>query len=316
MNGITWTVVAMMAAGPPAGVSDALVREALGRFPRQTVHFEICDLARIRPLPGYGVLRQRFLREDTLRLVTSLATLGVHEEDVDRLALGTGPGSGQQGLELYGVAQGRFDLATIMAAAQIAGIERVFVNGYPLYCFEGAGNSPCIAILNETLGVFGSRDMVDFMLWATDKTETLSSDPVVTARVARAPADATIWGVATGPAVAEWVRVVMPMPPEGQNSLAPLLANVTSIAYEVRTGQKVTLTADLTCANADAAARLRESLDTVRVLQQLAWQTMNQGVANPYQQMTFRTQGTQLLISLTIDYAVLGTASAPESPGH
>ena len=306
MNGFTWAVLAMIAAGPfggPAAVDD-LVREALGRFPRQTSHFEVCELTRMRSLPSYASLRERFMGGDVQQLVSSLATLGVRDEDVNRLALGAGPGP--QGLQLYGVAQGRFDLRTIMAGAQAAGIEPLRINGYAAYCFGGSTNSPCIAILNEARGVFGSRDMVDFMLYATEGTDSLANDPIVSARAARAPADAAIWGIATGPAVAEWVGVVMPMPAEGQNGLAPVLSNVVSVAYQVRAGQKATLTADLTCTSAESAAGLRQALDTVRLLQQLAWKELHPDAANPYQQLTFSTQGVQLLVNATMDYTALG----------
>ncbi len=308
MNVLAWTVLAMIVALPPggAGAVDELVREALVRFPRQTAHFEVCDLTRMRSLPSYAALRQRFTGEDVQLLAASLAALGVRDEDVDRLALGAG--SGPQGLQLYGVAQGRFDPRTIMSGAQAAGIEPLRINGYTVYCFGGATSSPCIAILSQARGIFGSRDMVDFMLYATDETDSLSKDPAVSARAARAPADATIWGMATGPAVAEWVRVVMPMPAEAENSLAPVLASVVSVSYEVRAGQQVVSTADLTCTSAGSAASLRQSFDAVRLPQQLAWKALHPDAANPYAQLTFRAQGTQLLVNATMDYAALGAA--------
>ena len=308
MNLMAWTALTMMAAGPVAGagVADDLVPDALGRFPRSTSHFEVCDLARMRSLPSYAALRQRFMGGDVEQLATSLATLGVHDEDVDRLALGAGPDP--QGLQLYGVAQGRFDLSKIVAGAQAAGLDPLRINGYPVYCFGNSTNPSCIAILNETRGVFGSRDMVDFMLYATAETDSLAKDPAVSARAARAPTDTTIWGMATGQAVAEWVRVVMPMPAEAQDSLAPALANVVSISYDVRAGQKMVLTADLTCTSAEGAAGLRQSLDTVRLLQQVAWKMLHPDAANPYAELAFRSQGAQLLVNATMDYAVLGAA--------
>jgi hypothetical protein len=306
MNFLAWTVLAMMSATAPGGAGpvDALVREALGRFPHSTSHFEVCDLARMRSLPSYAALRQRFMGGDVQQLAASLATLGVRDEDIDRLAIGAGPGP--LGLQLYGVAQGRFDLRTITTGAQAAGIEPLRINGFTVYCFGSSTNPPCIAILNEARGVFGTRDMVDFMLYATDGTDSLAKDPAVSARAARPPADATIWGMATGPAVAEWVRVVMPMPEEGQSSIAPALANVVSISYEVRAGQKMVLTADLTCTSAEGAAGLRQSLDTVRLLQQIAWKMLHPDAPNPYAELAFRSQGAQVLVNATMDYSVLG----------
>ncbi len=306
MNLLAWTVITTMAVAPRggAGAADDLVRDALGRFPRLTSHFEVCELARMRTLAAYATLRERFMGGDVRQLAASLETLGVRDENVDRLVLGAGPGP--QGLQLYGEAQGRFDLPKIVLNATAAGVEPLRINGVPVYCFGGSSNSQCIAILDEARGVFGPRDMVDFMLYATPETDSLAKDPVVAARAAGAPADATIWGIATGPAVAEWVHVVMPMPAEGQSSLAPALSNVVSISYEVRAGQKATLTADLTCTSAESAAGLRQSLDTVRILQQAAWKMLQPGVANPYAELAFRAQGVHLFTSATMDYAALG----------
>jgi hypothetical protein len=100
----------------------------------------------------------------------------------------------------------------------------------------------------------------------------------------------------------------MPMPAEAQDSLSPALANVVSIGYDVRAGQKMVLTADLACTSAESAVGLRQSLDTVRLLQQVAWKMLHPDAANPYAELAFRAQGTQLLVNATMDYAVLGTA--------
>ncbi len=306
MNGVILAALAMSLAGPIPGAPavDDLVREALARFPHQTAHFEVCELARMRALPNYAALRERFMSGDVQQLVTSLQTLGVRDEDVDRLALGAGPSS--QGLQLYGVAQGRFDLAKIAAGAQAAGIEPVPINGYSAFCFGATNTSSCVAVLKNTLGVFGSRDMVNFRLYAAEETDSLAKDANVSARAARAPADATIWGVATGPAVAEWTRIVIPVPAEGKDSLAPLLSNIVSISYEVRASEKVALSAELACTSAESAASLRQSLDTVRFLQQGAWRMLHGNAANPYEQLAFRSQGSALFINATMDYSALG----------
>ena len=308
MIGITLAALAMMATGPlpAAPVADDLVREALGRFPHQTVHFEVCELARMRALPSYAALRQKFMSGDTGQLADSLARLGLRDEDVDRLVLGAGPGA--DGLQLYGVAQGRFDPARIAAGAQAAAIDPITINGHTAYCFGGANTSSCIAVLSSARGVFGSRDMVDFMLYAAAETDSLAKDAGVSARATRAPADATIWGIATGQAVTEWARVVMPVPAEGQDALAPVLSNVVSIWYEVRAAQKVALSAELTCASAESAARLRQTLDAVRLAQQFAWKALHADAANPYEQLSFRSQGADVFLAATLDYAALGAS--------
>jgi hypothetical protein len=306
MNLLAWTVLAMMTVGHAAGPTDDLVRQALDRFPSSTANLEFCNVSKMRPLPAYAALRQRFLGAEMQQLVASLETLGVRDEDVDRLALGAGPVADRPGLELYGIAEGRFKPSDITARARAAGMDPLVVNGYPVYCFGGDAAARCFAILDPARGVFGSRDMIDYMLYADAGTDSLAKVPLVTARVAHPPADASVWGIATGPAVAEWVNVVMPMPAEGQNSLAPVLASVVSISYEVRAGQNVALSADLACTNAESAARLRQSLDAARALQQFAWRTMRPDVPNPYERLAFSAQGSQLQFRATMDYDALG----------
>lgn len=311
MKGLTWAIlavllVAALLVAAPAGAADDLVKEALARFPSSTANLEFCNLAKMRPLPAYAALRQRFIAGDMQQMVASLETLGVRDEDVDRLALGAGPVADRPGLELYGVAQGRFNPSDVASRAKAAGLDPLAVNGYSVYCVGADPAARCFALLDQAHGVFGSRDMVDYMLYSGIGTDSLAKVPLFSDRLASPPPDASVWGIATGPAVAEWVKVVMPMPPEAQGSLAPVLADVVSIAYEVRAGQNVALSADLACTTAESASRLRQSLDAARALQQFAWRTMHPDVPNPYERVAISARGTQLQFRATMDYDALG----------
>ena len=92
--------------GPTALRAQDLVKDALQSFPTQSVRLEYSNSAKLRKLPDYTVLRQRYLGPQLQKLEKSLSQLGIQESDVDELVLGWQAGS--SGLDLNGLALGRF----------------------------------------------------------------------------------------------------------------------------------------------------------------------------------------------------------------
>ena len=78
---------------PQAASAQDLVKEALRGFPTQTVRLEYSSPAKLRALPNYASLRQRYIGPRLRKLVTELGQLGVREEDISGLVLGWQPGS-------------------------------------------------------------------------------------------------------------------------------------------------------------------------------------------------------------------------------
>jgi hypothetical protein len=113
-----------------------ILSQALTTFPARTFRVEYSNSAKLRSLPNYTSLRQRYLSPRLQKLEESLAQLGIKESDVDEVMLGwqetrsataTVAKPGQSGkevssMDLYGLASGRFDDRALGAAAANQGL--------------------------------------------------------------------------------------------------------------------------------------------------------------------------------------------------
>src|SRR5947208_15861452 len=73
---------------PTALRAQELVKDALQSFPTQSVRREYSNSAKLRKLPDYTVLRQRYLGPQLQKLEKSLSQLGIQERHVDELVMG------------------------------------------------------------------------------------------------------------------------------------------------------------------------------------------------------------------------------------
>ena len=73
---------------PPAVRAQDLVKEALSGFPTQTIRLEFSSPAKLRSLPNYASLRQRYVGPKLRKLIDALGQLGVREDDISGLVLG------------------------------------------------------------------------------------------------------------------------------------------------------------------------------------------------------------------------------------
>ena len=105
---------------PLAAQGQDLVKESLASFSPQTVRVEYSRLTKLRSLPNYQNLRQRFVGPRLRAMEESFAKLGVQEGDIDEIVLGWRPGSSM--MELEGMVVGRFTAKGVSDRASAAGI--------------------------------------------------------------------------------------------------------------------------------------------------------------------------------------------------
>jgi hypothetical protein len=144
----------------------------------------------------------------------------------------------------------------------------------------------------------------------------LGSDNRVASLVAGANQGAPIWGVALGPAVVDWFRGWMPNQGNIQLDWGKVFGDVNSLMYSVAAGNNVTLGLKMDCKSAESAASLRQVLEGLKLVQQIAWDSQNPGKPNPYQAMNVGMQGSQVSLSLTTGYAELELASGAAGTGN
>ena len=288
-------------AAPLASAQEALpeiVKEADQYFPPDTIRIEYSSSARLRKLANYSTLKQRYLGPELQRLEHSLGKVGIHEADVDQLALGwNGAGSD---MTLFGLAEGRFDPKGIASRAGAAGIQPTLVAGHSAYCFS---DQMCVVVLTGSRGVFGPPQPLESILQAQAGVgAALAPDSRLRTMLGEAHTGTPIWGVATNAAVADWFRTSMPSQDSMQLDWSQAFSTVEALAYSVDAAEKVSLEIKLECTTPDAATNLHQVLNGLRAFQQLAWQNQHPNEPNPFQSVEVSSAGQRVDLKLTTPY--------------
>jgi hypothetical protein len=249
------------------------------------------------------------------KLVGELGQLGIHEEDISGLVLGWEPGSA--GMALYGFATGSFSAQAIAASAEQRSMPTTPIAGKQAYCLEAGLTGTCVVVLQDSLGAFGSLTALTSMLEAREgQIPSLSSDHRIPALVAGANPEAPIWGVAVGAAVGDWFRGWMPNQGNLKLDWGKVFGDVDSLTYSVTAGDNVTLGLKMDCKSSESAASLRQVLEGLKLVQEIAWDRQNPGKPNPYQAMNVGLDNRQVSLTLTTGYAELELASGAAGTGN
>ena len=283
-------------------MAQAIIDEALQDFPVRTGRLEYFNPAKLSKLPNYEALRQRYLGVRLRDLENSLAEIGMKESDIDELAIGWQAAKGSEnseGWEMYGLAAGHFAGVDILKQAATRGLKPVSVGNIEVYCLSLDRGGTCIALLDDELGAFCSLQQLRAMLAAHDGTDQgLSSDIEFTNLVNEARCDAPIWGATRGSAMADWLSSSLP----GQESMhldwSKLFSGATTLSYRISLSEKAHLEVRLGCESPAAAANLRQLLEGLRALQHMAWQSRNQNVPNPLENVELDASGDRIDLKL------------------
>jgi len=297
-----------LVALPASAPAQDLVKEALNGFPMRTVRLEFSNPAKLRALPNYSSLRQRYIGPKLRKLVDELGQLGIRENDISGLVIGWQPGGAE--VALYGFATGNFSAQAIAESAQERNMAPTAIAGKQAYCLEAGIAGTCVVALQDSLGAFGSLTALTSMLEARGGgVPGVGSDTQMAALVDHADKEAPIWGVAVGPAISDWFRGWMPNQGSLKLDWQKVFADVNSLTYSVNAADNVTLGLKMNCKSSDAAASLRQVFDGLKLVQQMAWDTQNPGKPNPFKAMDVGAQGDQVSLSLTTGYSELELAS-------
>jgi len=297
-----------LAALPAPAPAQDLVKEALNGFPTGTVRMEFSNPAKLRALPNYSSLRQRYIGPKLRKLVDELGQLGIRETDISGLVLGWQPGGEQ--MALYGFATGNFSARAIAQSAQERNMAPDVIAGKQAYCLEAGIAGTCVVALQDSLGAFGSLTTLTAMLEARGGVAPgVGSDSRMAGLVDRADKEAPIWGVAVGPAIPDWFRGWMPNQGSVKLDWQKVFADVNSLTYSVAAADNVTLGLKMDCKSSESAAGLRQVFEGLKLVQQMAWETQNPGKPNPFLAMNVGLQGDQVSLSLTTGYTELELAS-------
>ena len=295
--------LALLAATAVAPAQD-LVKEALASFPMDTVRLEYSSPAKLRRLPEYSRLHERYLGPSLRNLEAHLASLGVRESDLNEVVLAWQQTS--SGLAMDGLAFGQFDPQAMALQAESRSIPATPVGSSSAYCFGTTDTSPCVAVLGRGLGAFGTLDQVRAIADIRGgETSGLSANPSFSSLVTAARKDTPIWGVATGSAIEDWFKSGMPVQKNLPIDLGTVFKNVQSLAYSVAPSDRVRVNVEMACTSAASAGVLRQQFDTLRLFQKMAWQQQYPGVANPFEGLTIGASGSTLTLTMSTPYTAL-----------
>ena len=239
-----------------------------------------------------------------------MAQLGIQQDDIDELVLGWQARSG--GLDLTGLAQGHFDSRSAGERAAAQGIKPTPIGGSSAYCFGESGGGNCIMFLAENLGAFGTVESLGALLKArAGDASSAANDSDFSRRVDDAKSDAPIWGIAVGNAVVDCFKGWLPVQNVPNLDWSQTFQTVDAVSYSVEPKDQVKLVVNLDCKTSQAAGQLRQVMQGLKLVQQMAWQSQNPGMPNPFQSLQVDVSGNQVQMNLTTAYAQLEAGALP-----
>ncbi|MFB3920511.1 MAG: hypothetical protein ACE145_02245 [Terriglobia bacterium] len=305
-------VVAALAI-PTAAQGQDLVKESLTGFSPQTVRIEYSRLSKLRTVPNYQSLRQRFVGPRLRALEESFAKLGVQEDDIDEIVLGWRPGSSM--MELEGMVAGRFNVREISNRASAAGVSPTTIGGLPAFCLGTDSAANCVVVIQNSLGAFGPQESVASMLESRQgQAPGLATNERFAKLVNETRKDSPIWGVAIGDSVGDFFRAWMPT--QGGLDWSRAFQSVEALTYNINTGDRVSLDAKLDCDSPQSAQSTRQIFEGLKMFQQMAWQNTNPNKPNPFQAVEISQDDQRVTLRMTTNYADLDAFALPGGAGN
>jgi hypothetical protein len=301
-------VVTALAGIAQNGAGADFVSTAMAGFPAQTLRVEYNSPAKLRKLPNYQSLRQRFLGLRLQQFESALAQIGIGENDIDELMIGWKPGDKE--MDLYGFASGRFDKAQVASRAAEQNLTPTPIAGQQAYCLQAGVAGTCVVVLENSLGAFGPLTALTGLLEAhAGQAPGLNSDEHFTGPLAQTRKDAPIWGIALESAIGDWFGSWLALQSTLKLDWPRVFEKVDSLIYGIDAADKVNLDMKLNCTTPEDAATLRQVLEGLKMAQQLTWQAQNAGRPNPYEAMNISLDGKQIALQITLGFAELQLTS-------
>jgi len=298
---------------PAVAQGQDLVKESLASFSPQTVRVEYSRLSKLRTVPNYQNLRQRFVGPRLRSLEESFAKLGVQEGDIDEIVLGWRPGSSM--MELEGMVVGRFTAKGVSDRASAGGISPATIAGLPAFCLGAESASNCMVVIQNSLGAFGPPEPLTAMMEARGgQAAGLSTNERFAKLVNEAQKESPIWGVAMGDSIADFFRAWMPA--QGGLDWSRAFQSVEALTYNIDTADRIRLDVKMDCDSSQSAQSTRQVFEGLKMFQQMAWQNMNPNKPNPFQGVEISQDDRRISLRLTTNYADIEAFNAPGGAGN
>jgi hypothetical protein len=242
---------------PPAQAQ--IISEALTSFPSRIDFIEYDNLAQLRVLPDYETLRQRFSGKPLEQAKAALSKLGIQEDQVDELVLGTTPGA------LYGILAGTFSGELAARVAVKHHLLPLPVEDNQIYC---PGSGTCIAFLEDNIAAFGNPTQLQTMIETRlGLRERISANRALSDLMNSTQSRALVRAVALGNQIHSVVESALPDLSAVNLDWSALSSLVTMFAYSIDIDTKAHVTATLICTSAATTFFLRQMLTALSTVQ-------------------------------------------------
>jgi hypothetical protein len=287
-------IIGLLAVCAGHGLRAEIIPEALLVFPAQTQSLEYDNLAVLRNLPNYSALRQRFSGTVLQQAKLAIAKLGIEEEQVDELIVGSTTAA------FYGLFGGTFNGSLAAKVALKKGISPLRVNGDEIFC-PGAGI--CLLFLEDSVAAFGTSEQLKTILEARQGIiARLSSNRNLINLIYATDWGAPVRGAAFGS------RLGSVLPDAFTNIVGKDIdwvwysAGISTLGYSVNLDDKAHVNAILECKTSTAATLLRQMLGAFAGLESLRVQVSKDPANMPFQnmQVSLSDRTIQLKIDMPI----------------
>lgn len=251
-------ILAMMLSGP---LCAQVIPEALLSFPAQTQYLEYDNLAELRALPNYSVLREKFAGKPLEDAKASMLRLGIQEDQVHEIV------SGSSAKAFYGLVGGTFSgQAAAVRGRQHGMATRILTS--EAFCPK---DGTCVVFLENSLAAFGTLAELKEMLETRQGLITrLNSNRAIVTLLNNTDQRAPVRGLICGNELNTTLSDMLKESTGWNMDWSKISSNISALAYSVRFDSKAHVAAVLECASKTAAALLAQTLNAMASLQSVS----------------------------------------------
>jgi hypothetical protein len=238
-----------------AGPQSSFLSKALAIVPLSSQAFEYDNLAQLRTLPDYPLLRKQYTGTPLEHAKTTFADLGVPENSLREVAIMRNATH-----KLCGMVSGMFDLIRVNQQATKLGYSRLSGERHDAYC---SGSGTCIEFLNDSFAIFGSADdLKNISRSQHEATPTIANERLVQNVLAKISSQAQVVGFGRREDLANWIKEEI-CPLCQKLDLSPVLNDIHLFVYSMQLDRKAHVVLDIECESSRTATLLSQGLTAI-----------------------------------------------------